>query len=316
MDALTDLLRTVHTDGAILRRSVTAPPWSVAHDSAAPLTLYAVLRGRAWVVVPGEEPVLLAPGDTAVVRGPGPHHIADAPDTPPRVRVHDALHCTLTHDGSELPESATPRLGPRTYGPDPDAPVALVTGAHRVAGSVGRRLLDALPPLLTVPAGDSSATLLTLLTEELDRELPGQQTVLDRLLDLLLVRTLRAWFARPQARPPAWYAALGDPVAGAALKAMHGDPAHPWTVASLAARAGVSRAGLARRFTALVGEPPLSYLTHWRMTLATDLLREPGATVASVARQVGYTNAFAFSTAYKRTLGISPSRTATTPGPA
>ena len=130
--------------------------------------------------------------------------------------------------------------------------------------------------------------------------------MLDRLLDLLLIAVLRAWFARPEAEAPGWYRAHADPIVGPALRALHHDPAHPWTVAELADRAGVSRAALARRFNDLVGEPPMSFLTGWRIALAADLLREPGATVGSVADRVGYGSAFALSTAFKRLRGISP----------
>ncbi|MEV0082025.1 AraC family transcriptional regulator [Saccharopolyspora sp. NPDC050642] len=309
VDALADVLRAVRADGAVIRQNIASPPWSWLNDEPAPLTLYAVLRGEVWVVPDGGEAAPLRAGDTAIVRGPRPHGIADSPDTPPQVRIHHARHCTSTSDGATLAEEDSPRLGPRTYGSLAEAPVALVTGAYRLAGDIGQRLLDALPPLIVVPAsagGPSSA--VALLAEELDVDQPGQQLVLDRLLDLLLVRTLRAWFASPGAEPPAWYRALADPVVGAALRAMHGDPGHAWTVASLAAAADVSRAAFARRFAELVGEPPLSYLTSWRMALAADLLREPGATVASVARKVGYQNDFAFSTAFKRVRGASPSQ--------
>ncbi len=117
---------------------------------------------------------------------------------------------------------------------------------------------------------------------------------------------LRAWFARPEAGAPAWYRAYGDPVVGPALRLLHNSPERPWTVASLARATGASRAALARRFTELVGEPPMTFLTGWRIALAADLLREPGATVGSVAPQVGYGSAFALSTAFKRLRGISP----------
>ncbi len=126
------------------------------------------------------------------------------------------------------------------------------------------------------------------------------------MLDLLLISVLRVWFERPEAEAPAWYRAHGDPVVGQVLRLLHQNPAHPWTVASLAAKTGISRAALARRFTELVGAPPMTYLREWRLTLAADLLREPAATLHAVARQVGYGNGFALSTAFKRLRGISP----------
>ena len=130
--------------------------------------------------------------------------------------------------------------------------------------------------------------------------------MLDRLLDLLLIAALRVWFARPDADAPGWYRASADPVVGPALRLLHESPAEPWSVGSLAAQVGVSRAALARRFTDLVGEAPMTFLTGWRLALAADLLREPEATVGSVARQVGYGSAFALSAAFKRVRGISP----------
>jgi AraC-like DNA-binding protein len=129
--------------------------------------------------------------------------------------------------------------------------------------------------------------------------------VLDRLLDLLLIAVLRAWFDRSQTTP-GWIRAQADPIVGRALRMLHNHPAHPWTVAALAGRLGVSRAALARRFTELVGEPPMSYLTSWRLALAADLLREPDATITAVARQVGYSSGFALSAAFKRVRGVSP----------
>jgi AraC-like DNA-binding protein len=133
-------------------------------------------------------------------------------------------------------------------------------------------------------------------------------------------RVLRAWFARPEAETPGWYQAHSDPVVGPALRLLHNDPSPPWTVATLAAASGTSRAALARRFNELVGEPPMTFLTTWRLALAADLLLEPGATVDSVARQVGYGSSFALSTAFKRVRGIShndtaPARTVPTGGP-
>src|SRR4051794_527771 len=124
--------------------------------------------------------------------------------------------------------------------------------------------------------------------------------------NLLLIAVLRAWFARPDAEAPRWYRAYSDPGVGKALRLIHADPARSWTVAELAAEAGVSRAALARRFTELVGEPPMSFLTDWRLSLAADLLLEPDATIGSVAYQVGYSTPFALSTAFKRVRGITP----------
>jgi AraC-like DNA-binding protein len=182
----------------------------------------------------------------------------------------------------------------------------MLTGTYQMDGEVSGRLLRALPALLVV-AGDAwDSPLIPLLAAEIVKDEPGQEAVLDRLLDLLLIAVLRAWFARPEAEAPGWYRAHADPVVGPALRMLHHDPARPWTVAALADATGVSRAALARRFNALVGEPPMTFLTGWRIALAADLLREPGATVGSVAHRVGYGSPFALSTAFKRVRGMSP----------
>ncbi|CAM5397644.1 hypothetical protein SVIOM342S_05057 [Streptomyces violaceorubidus] len=199
-------------------------------------------------------------------------------------------------------------LGVRTWGDRPDGGTVLLIGTYQMRGEIGGRLLDALPPLLSLTADVWDCPLTPLLTEEVVRDAPGQEVVLDRLLDLLVITALRAWFARPEAQPPAWYRARADPVVGPVLRLLQDHPAHPWTVAALAAKAGGSRAALARRFTgkAPSGEPPMTYLTGWRLALAADRLRDTDDTIGAIARQVGYGSAFALSTAFKRTYGVNP----------
>jgi AraC-like DNA-binding protein len=306
MDALASLLDGARARGAFLLRSILTPPWSLRIQDRAPLTLVSVVRNEAWVVPDTGEAMRLRPGDVAVIRGPAPYTVADDPATPPRVVIHPGQHCT-TPEGESLSEAMA--LGLRTWGDTLDAPdgsVTMFTGTYQLDGEVSGRLLRALPMLLVLSADAWDSSLLPLLDEELGRDAPGQEALLDRLLDLLLTAVLRAWFSRPEAEVPGWYRAHGDPVVGPALRFLHEDPAHPWTVATLAARAGLSRATLARRFTELVGEPPMTYLTGLRLSLAADLLRERDATVAAVARRVGYGSAFALSAAFKRERGISP----------
>jgi AraC-like DNA-binding protein len=116
---------------------------------------------------------------------------------------------------------------------------------------------------------------------------------------------LRTWFDRDE-NAPTWWHAEHDPVVGPALKLIYNNPAHPWTVANLAAAVGSSRAVFASRFTEQVGEPPIAFLTNWRLALAADLLQSSQATIAAVARQVGYSTPFALSSAFKRAYGVSP----------
>ncbi|MFG2333017.1 cupin domain-containing protein [Streptomyces sp. NPDC048604] len=303
MDALAGLLDGPRARGAFLLRMVMEPPWSVRIEDRSPICLMSVTEGEAWIVPDAGEPVRLRPGDLAVARGPEPYTVADGPDAPPRAVIGPGGVCT-TLTGEPLSE--TMHLGVRTWGNAADGETTVLVGTYRMDGEVGRRLLDALPAFVHLPAEEWNCPLMPYLDEEISRDEPGQSVVLDRLLDLLLIAVLRAWFARPGAEAPAWYRAMGDPVVGRALRLLQNDPAHPWTVATLAAKAGVSRAGLARRFTELVGEPPMTYLTGWRLALAADLLRETDATIESVARQVGYSGAFALSASFKRVRGLSP----------
>ncbi|HKN50957.1 MAG TPA: AraC family transcriptional regulator, partial [Amycolatopsis sp.] len=195
-------------------------------------------------------------------------------------------------------------VGVRTWGHGADGPVIILTGTYGMAGEVSKRLLSTLPVLIALTDHNP---LIPLLAQEIVKDVPGQEAVLDRLLDLVLITTLRTWFDRPGTGAPAWYRAHDDPVVGQALRLLQHQPGQPWTVAKLAADTGVSRAALARRFTGAVGEPPMTYLAGWRLALAADLLRQhPESTIGAVARQVGYGSSFALSTAFKREFGVSP----------
>jgi AraC-like DNA-binding protein len=303
MDAVAGLLDGPRARGAFLLRSSMDPPWSLRIEDEAPLTVVAIVRGEAWILPADGDPVGLDEGDVAIVRGPDPYIVADDPSTPPQAIIGPDQRCTNL-DGEELAEQWS--LGVRTWGNSPAGATIILTGTYQLDSEVSRRLLRALPALLVLRRGDWDCPVVPLLADEIVKDEPGQEAVLDRLLDLLLIAVLRAWFVRPDAEAPDWYRAHGDPVVGHALRLMHHNPAHPWTLAELAREVGVSRAALARRFHDLVGEPPMTYLTGWRIALAADLLREPGATVGSVAAQVGYGTPFALSTAFKRLRGLSP----------
>ncbi|MBJ7457084.1 MAG: AraC family transcriptional regulator [Thermoleophilia bacterium] len=304
MDAVAGLLDGPRARGAFLLRSTMDPPWSIRIEDEAPLTVVALVRGEAWVVPDGGgDPIRFGPGDVAVVRGPGHYVVADDPATPPQAVIGPGQACA-TPDGRPL--ELMRQLGVRTWGNSASGATVMLTGTYALEGEVSGRVLRALPGLIHLPPEAWDCPLVPLLADEIVRDAPGQEAVLDRLLDLLLIAVLRAWFARPDSDAPAWYRADADPVVGPALRLMHDSPERPWTVASLARAAGASRAALARRFTELVGEPPMTFLTAWRIALAADLIREPGATVGSVAPQVGYGSAFALSAAFKRVRGVSP----------
>ncbi|MFF7448073.1 MULTISPECIES: cupin domain-containing protein [unclassified Streptomyces] len=303
MDALAGLLEGPRARGAFMIRACFEPPWSVRIEDRAPLTLMLMVRGEAWITPDTGERVRLRAGDLAVARGPEPYTCADDPATAPQAVILPGGECSYP-DGRSL--NGVMDLGVRTWGDRLDGPAVMLIGTYLWQGEVSGRLLDALPPLLSLTSDVWDCPLTPYLMEEIVRDEPGQEVVLDRLLDLLVIAALRAWFSRPEAAAPAWYRALADPVVGRVLRLVQDDPAHPWTVASLAAKAGVSRAALARRFTELVGEPPMTYLTGWRLALAADRLRDSDATLEAIARQVGYGSAFALSSAFKRVYGVSP----------
>ncbi len=303
MDPFVGLLDGPRARGAFALRTVMTPPWSLRILAESPLTVLAMVQGEAWVVPDDGEAVRLAVGDVAVTRGPDHYNVADRPDRSPDIVIHPGQQCRSL-DGESMQEEMS--LGVRTWGNDPAGSTVMLVGAYEAIGDISDRLLRALPPVLSVLHDQWDSPLVSLLCEEVVKDEPGQAAVLDRLIDLLLIQVLRTWFARPEADAPEWYRSQGDPVVGRALRVMHIDPARQWTVAGLAAETGVSRAALARRFHQVVGEPPMTFLTGWRLALAADLLCEPDATVGSVAEQVGYSSPFALSTAFKRVRGLSP----------
>jgi AraC-like DNA-binding protein len=304
MDPLSCLLDGSRARGAFVLRSSFTAPWSIRIEDEAPLTLVMVVRGTAWIRTDSGELRGLAASDIAVLRGPEPYLVSDQADRPAQAIIDAGQACRAADE--RLGNPMGPQ-GVRLWGNSPDGETMLLTGTYRTHPELSAHLLAALPAVLAQPGAAETRPLITYLTQESERDEPGQDAVLDRLLDLLLVAVLRSWFARPEADAPGWYRAQHDPVVGPALALIHDHPAQPWSVGSLAAAAGTSRATLARRFPELVGESPITYLTSWRLSLAADLLTESDDTLDAVARHVGYGDAFALSTAFKRVRGISPS---------
>jgi AraC-like DNA-binding protein len=242
-----------------------------------------------WLWLGGPRPALeLAPGDVALVRGGPDHFIAHQPGAaclPPEQ--------FLTEQRNDSPVGAN----------------VFLCGAYALSGDVGRGLLEALPPILTLSAAadDPLHDVIGLLSSELATSPPGHQTVLDRLLDILLVLAIRACFQQTE-HAPRWYQASADPRLAPALSAMHDDPAHAWTVPELAALSGLSRAAFARIFQLALGQPPMQYLTEWRMTLSRDHLRAGELTLAEISALTGYASPYAFAAAFRRHHGLPPGR--------
>jgi AraC-like DNA-binding protein len=298
VDVLVDLLERSRARGALFAHSTVRGPFGLAFTAGRGLAIHAIAGGELWLVGAGE-PVHALVGDVLLVRGDRAHGLARPAGHPTR---------PLAEFIAEAAVPGAPRRFAAGEGPAPAT--SFLCGAYRFEGDLCASLLEALPPVIHVrpAAGSALRAAVDLLAREMEADVPGQQTVLDRLLDVCLVCVLREHFAAsPEARPR-WYAAQADPQVGGALRALHAEPGRAWTVAGLAAEVGLSRAAFARRFAALVGRPPLEYLTGWRMALAREALRDTDAPLAAIARDVGYANEFAFAAAFKREHGSAPGR--------
>lgn len=290
-DVLADVLGTSLLRNAMYRRIECGAPWGMdvpQHDRA---TFYVVVRGSARFELEGEAACELTAGDTLFIPHGTAHVVRDSEYSKP-VRV-----C----DGTVQPRGATRRLG------GTGAQSTLIKGFFQF---VGRKpsLLDGMPRSIRLTSTDPTlhrwtAATLQLLLAESSSPGPASVMVLQRLADVLFVQTLRSIAARHSG-----LAALADPAIHEALTILHGKIAHPWTVATLAKKVGLSRSGFAARFTALVGEPPLQYLTRWRMGRAAELLRDPRRRVAEIADDVGYESVPSFNKAFRRWQGESPTR--------
>ncbi|CAN7155784.1 AraC family transcriptional regulator [Terrabacter sp. LjRoot27] len=313
MDTLSTVMDGHRARGASLLRCEMRAPWSLRVEDEAALGLVVMVSGSARLVPTHGSPIRLDAGDLALVKGTHPWVFADDAATEPTVVIEPGNVCrSLT--GEHLAVSLG--LGTRTWGNAGDGPgdTTFLTASWELASQVTGRLLDALPDVAVVPADEGDPTLSGLLAREVQRDLPGQDVVLDRLVDLVLIGAVRQWFSRDESSAPSWWSAGSDPLVGRALGAMQDEPGHAWTLDALAAHVHVSRATLSRRFTELVGQSPMAYLTHWRLARAADLLRTGSLSVEQVAHAVGYANAFAFSAAFKREHGTSPRAFRSAPG--
>ncbi|GAA4627403.1 AraC family transcriptional regulator [Actinoallomurus vinaceus] len=305
MDVLADILTAIRLGRPVAAHTQADAPWGLRFDHVTGAAFHVVLQGTCRLTPlpdrqgPGEgtgfEPVDLGPGDVVLLCRGLPHTLASAPGVPltgfsPQREFASAPYGRMT----------VPGHGPRS---------TIVCGAYRLERRQPHPLLRDLPEVLHLPAlpGRHAGlqAMVELLGEELRTGPSGAAAVVPSLVDALLVYMLRAWL-RESDGASGWSAALADPVTARALAAMHTEPAYPWTVERLGAVAGLSRAAFARRFTALAGEAPLTYLTRWRMTVAARLLRDTDHTLAQIAKDVGYGSAFAFAKAFRREYATTP----------
>ncbi|MBV1778368.1 AraC family transcriptional regulator [Paeniglutamicibacter sp. ABSL32-1] len=302
MDPLTHLLDGPRARRAFALRVVMDPNWSIKVQDRAPLTLMAMMSGNAWLEA-GDERFGLRQGDVAIVRGPEPYTVSDDPSRAPDVVIHPGQRCT-SPSGTDLQTSMT--HGIRTWGNAAAGQTTMLIGTYETDAEIGAAVTTALPRIAVVPAGEVNPSLMGFLEGEIISDAPGQGSTIDRLLDVLLVHSIRAWVALHPDTARGWLAGGTDPLIARTLTFFHESPAEAWSLDSLAQRLNVSRATLAGRFRAGVGEPPMTYLANWRMLLASELLADPRLTTTQIAAKVGYGSPFALSTAFKRRFGVSP----------
>jgi AraC-like DNA-binding protein len=299
MDVLTDLLQRSSARGAAFSRTTAHGDWGLRFGGGAALAVHVVVEGEmhVWTTQP-ERAVRLLPGDIALVREPAAQHLAHTPGAACRPAAE------VMGPGAGVSHAMS--LGKPSDGPR----ATFFCGAYRFEGDLCQSLLAALPDLLPMrpAAGSTLRATLDLLAGEMLRDEPGQQTLLDRLLDVALVQILREYLTSRDDAAPGWFRASADERIGAALRALHADPAHAWTVAELAEVAALSRSAFARQFTELVGLAPLAYLNDWRMALARERLRDTEARLAAIADALGYASEFSFAAAFKRHHGVAPGR--------
>jgi len=312
VDVLSDVLRAVRLTGAVFFDFELSSPWvaeaPASRDIAAKvmpgaqrvIEYHLIARGGCWGHAVGQEPMRLGEGDFIVFPQGDAHVLSSAPGM-----RGDAPDMALF----ARPSTPLPLVFEMGGGGDDRARV--------VCGFVGcderpyNPLLTALPSVIHLSARDSRAsvgrlgTLLNIAVSESGAARPGGENVLSRLSELMFVEIVRTYLEGSPVAELGWLASLRDPVVGQAIAAIHGQPREPWTVEGLARVAGVSRSVLAERFTAMVGQPPMSYLAGWRAQLASGLLAQ-GGSVAEVATAVGYESEAAFSRAFKKFVGKAP----------
>lgn len=307
MDPLSDVLRAVRLTGAYFYMVEASHPWSVLtveakklvpriHPAAEHLISYHILTsGSCWGGIAGDQQTLMQPGDAIVF----PHGDANLLSSH-ECRVADAP--TL---------AATPARYPNTVivSGGPGAKATFVCGFLGCDLRPFNPLLSALPRYIITHGlvGDWLAEFPKHVLAESREPKPGSESMLTRMAELMFVEVLRRHVASLTKAHSGWLAGLGDSVVGPALRALHDRPEHAWTLPDLAHEIGASRSVLAERFAALVGVPPMQYLTQWRLQLAADQLARGSAKVATIGARVGYESEAAFSRAFKRATGRSPS---------
>ena len=327
MDVLSDVLRVIRLSGAVFFAAEFTSPWAIATPASRTLApsltpkaecfsmFHVLTQGSCWANVKGEPAVQMSAGDVLVVPHGDEHVLSSDPSLKP-TPMHDVLH--------QIP---SPGMPPVIYGSggevarfvcgflhcdqkfDPlfsTLPRLLFVRTHQGEVVIKSAKTDSSGAHVPLHSGMWMNTTLYYLIQEAGSERPGNQSILARLTELMFVEVLRQYMQKLSSDQKGFLAGLKDPPVSRALTMMHTEPARNWTVDDLAHGAGVSRSGLADRFTELIGESPIHYLASWRMHLAKQLLSEGALSAGEVALRVGYESEYAFNRAFKRHVGEPP----------
>jgi AraC-like DNA-binding protein len=298
MDSLSLILDDMHFDGVVFAATHNRAPWAWQLATPGLACFHIVTHGQAWLIREGLEPTLMQAGDLFVLPAGGLHRIQDKPQT--MAVAQDLLPRMATSDMTEPAPGAS------------GISCQLISGHARFDVDMAAPLIAALPPLMQVRGlGEAPPPWLAIglqfLAQEVAAPRPAQQAIINRLGDILFMECIRDHVESVPEGSGNWLAALKDRALSSALSNMHRDPRRAWTVPELAQQACLSRSAFADRFSQTLGEPPLTYLTRHRMRLAARQLGSSGLSISKIADQVGYASEAAFSQAFKREYGASPS---------
>lgn len=297
MDVLSDVLVAMRTGRPTAAHTFSHAPWGVRFHRSTNAGCHVVLSGSCWLVSDYGEPLSLNVGDVLFTPHGDGYALVDQPGSP-------------TVDYNPVPDDAAPLNEMRIAGSG--ASTELLCASYVFDPGRPHPLMTELPPVIHIPARvgqhPSLRAAVDLLGNELRDPRAGTEAALPALVDMLLLYVLRAWLDEQPDHHTGWATALRDPAITTALRQIHRHPDKPWTVVDLAAVAGLSRAAFAKRFTTVIGQPPLAYLTWWRMTSAARLLRDSDLPLRTIAARCGYASEYAFGKAFKRAYDMSPGR--------
>jgi AraC-like DNA-binding protein len=299
MDVLAEIMALLRTKGHLYGRLELTSPFGLEFPGGKGICLI-VTRGACLLGVDAHPILPLVGGDFVFLPSPETYSLRSGPEMPIgsvlEVTTPEAFHRSriIRHGGG-------------------GAPTSVIAGCFTFASPESEMLVKHLQPIIYLSASGTNATpwfqsTLHFIAAEIAQDLPGSAAIVDRLAEVLFVQAMRSRIQSSlESESPSWLRALGDPQISEALRCMHAEPGHGWTVPELARGVSMSRSAFAARFRELVGETPLNYLTQWRMVRAASMLREGRPIkLAAIAAAVGYDSESSFGKAFRRIMGISP----------